>query len=65
MVATVAVSMGQPVGDLLDLLGVERCWPDVFNAMADIHRARVDEAEKQATRKRQKDMIAKARAKFG
>lgn len=65
MVATLAVSLGQPVGDLLDALGVDRCWPDVFNALADIHRARVDEAEKMAREAKQKELIAKVKARHG
>lgn len=65
MVATLAVSLGQPVGDLLDLLGVERCWPDVFNALASIHRERVAEMEKRAARERQEKAVAQARARYG
>jgi hypothetical protein len=65
MVAALAVSLGQPVGDLLDLLGVDRAWPDVFNALADIHRGRVEEAGRQETRRRQEEMIAKVRQRFG
>lgn len=32
MVAGLALATSQPVGHLLDLLGVDRCWPDVFDA---------------------------------
>lgn len=65
MVAAIAVSLGQPVGDLLDLLGVDRAWPDVFNALTDIHRGRVEEAERQETRRRQEKMVSKVRQRFG
>jgi len=65
MVASLAVSLDQPVGDLLDLLGCERCWPEVFDALADINLARAEEAEKRAREQRQKDLIAKVKARQG
>jgi hypothetical protein len=42
MVAGLALATGQPVGHLLDLLGTDRRWPAVFDA---IHRMQVERSQ--------------------
>lgn len=49
MVAGLALATGQPVGHLLDLLGVERAWPAVFDAfLALLERNAKDTEHEQA-----------------
>jgi hypothetical protein len=48
MVAGLALATSQPVGHLLDLLGVDRRWPAVFDAFFTLLERRTDTAPKEA-----------------
>jgi hypothetical protein len=64
-VATVAVGTGQPVGDLLDLLGMNHEWPEVFDVlheMVEIRSQATDVASREAKRQQ---LLADARRRFG
>lgn len=50
--ASVALSTGQPVGHLLDLLGLPREWPEVFDVMRDMLDERRQDANHDAIRAR-------------
>jgi hypothetical protein len=64
-VATLAIETGQPIGHLLDLAGVSRCWPDALNAMFLIQRQRFDAAEAAAAKRRREAAVAEAKKRYG
>jgi hypothetical protein len=65
MVAGLALATSQPVGHLLDLLGVDRRWPAVFDAMFDIQMRRNDAAESAEAKQRQESLVQEAKRRYG
>lgn len=64
-----ALDTGQPIGDLLDVLGVDREWPELFDAIcivASEDAEAIAEAREEAARKaRQERALAEAKRRYG
>lgn len=58
MIASVALTTGQPVGDLLDLLGLKREWPEVFDELLGL-------LDRQHRKEKRENLQALARKQFG
>lgn len=65
MVAGLALATGQPVGHLLDLLGVDRRWPAVFDSMYRMQQERNEAVEAAEAQRRREAALAEAKKRYG
>ena len=65
MVAGLALATGQPIGHLLDLLGVDRRWPAVFDSMYRMQQERNEAVEAAEAHRRREAALAEAKKRYG
>ena len=64
MVAGLALATGQPSGHLLDLLGVDRRWPAVFDSMYRMQQERNETIEQAAAQQRREAALEEAKRRY-
>lgn len=65
MVAGLALATGQPVGHLLDLLGTDRRWPAVFDAMHRMQVERNEAIQAAEVQRKREAAVAAAKKRYG